>query len=77
MAAKAYYDERDRCWYVPMAPGLLAEQRSVEPVRLELKDGQLWITLLEPSAVSGHDSAESPGGFGRATRATTSERGTA
>lgn len=47
MPAEAYYSEEHRCWFVPVASELLTEELSVEPVRLELKDGQLLITLLE------------------------------
>lgn len=55
MPGSAYYSHEDHCWYVPVASELwmLAENdelEPVEPVRVELKDGQLVITRLELNA---------------------------
>lgn len=46
MTAKAYYSQDDGCWYVPIASELLHHMESIEPCRLELREGQLHITLL-------------------------------
>ena len=48
MRPEAYWSDEHRCWFVPVASELFtAETTSVEPVRLELRDGQLWITKLD------------------------------
>lgn len=48
---RAFYSQEDRCWYVPVASELFHssadEAGPVEPCRVELRDGQLWITRLE------------------------------
>jgi hypothetical protein len=49
---RAFYSEEHRCWYVPVASELFetADDRGpVEPVRVEIRDGQMWITRLEAS----------------------------
>jgi hypothetical protein len=43
----AYWDETDRCWYVPVSPEMHRQFVSLEPCRLELKDGQFHITMLD------------------------------
>lgn len=46
--AAAYYSEEHGCWYVPVLSEVMdAETVKAEPCRVELRDGQLWITLLE------------------------------
>jgi hypothetical protein len=52
MSARAYYSEEDRCWYVPVSCEMWNASEEgdllpVEPARLELRDGQLWITQLD------------------------------
>lgn len=50
--AEAFYSAEDRCWYVPVAPEQIDSEelaKGIEPVRLQLKDRQLWITKLEDS----------------------------
>jgi hypothetical protein len=52
MTARAYYDEEHRCWMVPVSCEMWQQAEEgklqpIEPVRLELRDGQLWITRLE------------------------------
>ena len=44
---EAYWSEEHRCWFVPVAGELLKQGVSVEPVRVELKDGVLVITRLD------------------------------
>lgn len=46
---RAHYDESARCWWVPMSPEFFEEKENkpIEPCRLVLRDGELWITLLE------------------------------
>lgn len=58
MTAKAYYSQDDGCWYVPIASELLHHMESIEPCRLELRDGQLHITLLGDLAT--HEVAQPP-----------------
>lgn len=43
---KAYYSREHDCWFVPVSSEMHDHFVSVEPVRLELKDNQLWITQL-------------------------------
>lgn len=57
MSAHAFFHEGDGCWYVPISGELLREAQPVEPCRVELRDGQLWITQLakpqpDPSAIT-------------------------
>lgn len=50
MSASAYWSEKDRVWYVPVAGELFDSPEKVgpvEPARVELREGQLWITELE------------------------------
>jgi hypothetical protein len=48
---KVYYSEGHRCWYVPVSSELFDSTADktglIEPCRVELRDGQLWITRLE------------------------------
>jgi len=57
MPPSAYYSHEDRCWYVPVASEIWMwaendEFEPIEPCRVELKEGQLVITRLEPNAPS-------------------------
>jgi hypothetical protein len=49
--AEAFYSDEHGCWFVPVSSELLNDEKLqvVEPARVELRDGQLWITLLEGS----------------------------
>jgi hypothetical protein len=49
----AYWSEHLRCWYVPVAGEMLEEHQTIEPARVELRDGQLWITRLTPDPKLG------------------------
>lgn len=61
VSAKAYYSKDDNCWYVPIASELLHHMESIEPCRLELKDGQLHITLLgDPIAANEYIGRRDP-----------------
>lgn len=47
---QAFYSSEAGCWFVPLAGDVLregSEMLPVEPARVELRDGQLWITVLE------------------------------
>lgn len=46
--ARAYYSDEHGCWYVPVTSELLnsPDLTVAEPVRIEIKDGQMWITRL-------------------------------
>lgn len=47
---EAYWSDEHGCWFVPVATELLDQDEldtgPWEPVRLQLRDGQLWITRL-------------------------------
>lgn len=46
MTARAYYNEEERCWYVPVSAGLedgSELRKGIEGVRVQIVDRQLWI----------------------------------
>jgi hypothetical protein len=60
MAASAYWSEEYQCWYVPVSSELFREFESLEPVRLELKDGQLLVTRLDPTTLDSESDVLDP-----------------
>lgn len=52
MTPKTYYSESDQCWYVPVAEGFPRDE-VIEPVRIQFKDDQLWITKLDSKFPDG------------------------
>jgi hypothetical protein len=44
----AYFSEEHRCWFVPVSPELFdsPDKTAAEPVRVEIRDGTMWITRL-------------------------------
>jgi hypothetical protein len=60
MTARAYYSHDDQCWYVPVSTEMWqqadeAQLKPIEPCRLELHDGQLLVTRLQPQPVTWTD----------------------
>lgn len=57
MSPTAYWSEEHQCWYVPVSSELMKQDpKPIEPVRVELHHGQLWITLLETKSNGKRDA---------------------
>ena len=63
MTPTAFYSDEHRCWFVPVAAEMVTSDElvnGVEPVRLQLSDGQLWITRLEAPGEGAASKGGSP-----------------